>query len=264
VTTSTAKRARPTSKKSANAACVAVPPELTEQEVALVEARLPQRQANALPVEQQFTVPVRFVSFVDGNKYGVSDTQLDAQLDVLNAAYAGVATFTKASVNRINDRNCAARFNDKCKALGRGLYKNDGPNVLYFYTANLGQNLLGWATFPWDYAKAAAKDGVAILYSSLPGGTAVKYNLGDTTTHGVGHWLGLYHTFQGGCTGSGDYVDDTLPEQAARYECTDPTTCGDPDPIHNFMDYTDDACMDSFTHGQEARILANWTPYRAR
>ena len=239
--------------------------ELTEQEVALVEQNNILRQANLLP-EQQFNVAVRVISFVDGNKYRVTDAQIAAQLDVLNNAYAGLATFTNASVDLINDRGCAARFSDKCKAKGRALHPGDGPNVLYFYTANLGNNLLGWATFPWDYTKAPGKDGVAILWSSLPGGSAATYNLGDTATHEVGHWLGLYHTFQGGCcngSSCGDYVTDTEAEQTARYACTDPATCGDPDPIHNFMDYTDDACMDSFTPGQQDRALASWAAYRA-
>ncbi|MEQ1631630.1 MAG: zinc metalloprotease [Planctomycetota bacterium] len=114
-------------------------------------------------------------------------------------------------------------------------------------------------------------DRVVILYSAFgrPATGGAPYNQGRTCTHEVGHFLGLFHTFQGGCgTAScyttGDRICDTAAEQTARFGCpTTAVSCGTPDPIRNYMDYTDDSCMTNFTAEQAARIrctLANYRP----
>ena len=106
-----------------------------------------------------------------------------------------------------------------------------------------------------------------ILLASLPGGTAAPYNEGDTATHEVGHWLGLFHTFQGGCARQGrprrrHRRRERRRRSAARSAATPAPEAG-LDPIENFMDYTDDPCMYEFTAGQSARASEAWVAYRA-
>ncbi|KAG8813107.1 hypothetical protein FRC17_001671 [Serendipita sp. 399] len=142
--------------------------------------------------------------------------------------------------------------------------------TLNIYTVGFGtrtnNDLLGYSTFPWwlvnignttaNTINGTIDDGVVIVYSSIPDGTEPHYNEGKTLTHEVGHWLGLYHPFQGGCTGYGDGVMDTPPQVKAAYGCPigQDSCYGDGvDNIHNFMDYSYDACLFEFTAGQAQR-----------
>jgi len=218
----------------------------------------------------------------DAGNGDASAQMIDAQLAVLNDAYDGGSdggaptrfSFRLAGVTRTNNSawytmtpGSAAERNAK-DTLRQGFLADGSPDprALNVYLANIGQGLLGWATFPSSFSRDPYDDGVVVLTASLPGGSAAPYNEGDTGTHEVGHWLGLYHTFQGGCNGAGDSVADTPAEKSPAYGCpTGRDSCrrdSGEDPIFNFMDYTDDYCMFEFTAGQASRSSEMWETFR--
>ncbi len=198
----------------------------------------------------------------------ISDTMIDDQMVVLNNAFAATGwAFNRVSTSRTTNatwfNGC---YNSTTEMQIKNALRQGSADDLNVYSCNPSNGILGYATFPSSYAGNPNRDGVVLLYSSLPGGSAAPYNLGDTATHEVGHWMGLYHTFQGGCNGSGDLVSDTPAERSAAYGCPNGRdSCRNKaglDPIENFMDYTDDFCMFTFSTGQDARMDAQWTTYR--
>lgn len=109
-------------------------------------------------------------------------------------------------------------------------------------------------------------DGCVNLADSLPGGSATRFNEGATAIHEIGHYLGLYHVFQGGCASPGDSVSDTPPQKTASSGCPvgqDSCSGGGVDSIHNWMDYSDDSCLDRFTAGQVTRATSLFDQLRA-
>lgn len=198
----------------------------------------------------------------------ITSQMISDQINVLNAAYAQYNfAFNLISV----DRTTNATWYNGCYGAAEGPMKTalhqGSANDLNVYTCNPSNGILGYATFPSSYTSQPGLDGVVLLDQSLPGGSAAPYNEGDTGTHEVGHWMGLYHTFQGGCRGSGDFVADTPAESSPAYGCPGGRdSCQrDPglDPISNFMDYTDDYCMFEFSGGQGTRMGDQFAVYRA-
>lgn len=195
----------------------------------------------------------------------IPSSMINAQIDVLNAAYTGtgISFNLKQVLRHKNNKYYTGCYNQDTRM--KRAYAVDPANNLNIYTCQPSGGVLGYAYLPSSFNESDDRHGVVLLDQSLPGGNASPYNLGDTGTHEVGHYLGLEHTFQGGCSGSGDSVSDTPAEASAAFGCPvgrDTCSGGGADPIYNFMDYTDDSCMYEFTNGQKSRMDAQLATYK--
>ncbi|KAF3914079.1 Ulilysin [Arthrobotrys entomopaga] len=238
--------------------------------------------------ERTLTIDTYFhVISTDDTEAGgnISDEKVSAQLDALNRDYkqTGISFDLKGTTRTVNKEWATFSVDDDRndteyamkKALRKGSYA-----ALNVYYRPLGDGLLdflpGICVFP-DHVTTGDRtfylDGCQVLYSSVPDGGATNYEEGKTATHEIGHWLGLFHTFQDGCVADpagGDGVADTPAEAGPTSGCPtkNPDTCTGTqfpgvDPIHNFMDYSYDVCMTEFTPGQTKRIFDFWDQYRA-
>jgi len=215
-------------------------------------------------------IPVYFhiLTSSDGKEGRVSPDAIQLQIRVLNAAFAGnygagaatpftfeyVATDTEA-----NDTWFKMQYEDNATAEERAAkakLNKGGKGALNIYTAKVEGDILGWGRFPWNYSEGV--DGVVVRYTTLPGGIEYPNNEGDTATHEVGHWLGLFHTYEGNCGPPGDSVDDTPPGKDPAKGCPNHwDSCPQiqfPDAVHNYMNATNDQCMNQFTRDQSSRM----------
>lgn len=230
----------------------------------------------------------------------ISDAQVQSQIDVLNedfrrlnadasstpSVFLGVAAdaeiqFCLATVDpsgnpttgitrTASTRTSAFGTNDAVKFASSG-GKDAWPagNYLNIWVCEIGGGILGYAQFPGG---SAATDGVVLdyRYTGRGGSAQAPFNLGRTGTHEVGHWLNLRHIWGDGNCSVDDFVSDTPTAGAPNYTgspCTfpGPNSCnqgaGDlPDMFQNYMDYSDDACMNLYTQGQKTRMRALFEP----
>jgi hypothetical protein len=133
----------------------------------------------------------------------------------------------------------------------------------------ISETVLGYAQLPFQLASSPNTDGIVIKSDQVGTiGSGSFSQAGRTLTHEIGHWLGLYHPFQGGCVGGtssncasqGDLVCDTPPVADASFGCnTNRNSCSNDVPdkkdmVKNYMDYSDGDCLNTFTIGQKERV----------
>ncbi len=269
-------------------------PTLAEEEEALQQeiAKFKAAQLNGEAKKIQYTIPVIFHIFTDGSgNENISAAQVQAQLDQLNIDYADQAGSPYAQSADTEIQFCLAQVDEggaplaepginRITSYGDGPFSNgdfeggmkaatqwDPADYFNIWVADLSGGLLGYAQFPSNSGLSglntnggsANTDGCVILYSTVgsvanpfPGGA--PYNLGRTLTHEAGHWLGLRHIWGDGGCGASDFCNDTPESDGSNFGCPNVTNCGSQDMVENYMDYTNDACMHTFTEDQKTRM----------
>ena len=229
------------------------------------------------------TIPVVFHIVYNNNTENISAAQIQSQLDVLNADFRRLnsdadGTWSQAADSEIEfclatvDPNGNATNGIIRQSTTRTSFGTNGDPVKFtssggsdawpaadymnFWVCDLSSGLLGYAQFPGG---AAATDGVVCDYAYVGtvGTATAPFNLGRTATHEVGHYLNLRHIWgDGGCSVD-DFITDTPTSDASNGGCNvGHVSCGTTDMVQNYMDYSDDACMNLFTEGQKTRMKA--------
>lgn len=211
-----------------------------------------------------WNIPVIFHVIISSSNSGdVLDSQLTAQINELNSEFLETRfSFYLAGIRRtINDNWRNLTYSDPPSQQEidmKNALSIDPVHSLNIYITSINGSIKGWAKYPWDYYanQNPSLFGVVIRPNVLPGGDDPDNNMGRVTTHEVGHYLGLYHTFDPDCKDA-DGVSDT-PIHQVNYGCPSPNpdTCPQPglDPIHNQMNYTNDPCRYEITIGQIYRM----------
>ena len=239
------------------------------------------------------TIPIVFHIITDGSGItNVPQSVVQDQLDQLNLDFRNLSGSSYPVASDIEVEFCLAKVDtngdelsepgiNRVTIFGAGPFSSGtfestikpmtiwNPDDYYnVWVGDVSGGLLGYAQFPSssglsgipDTAGLANTDGCVVLYTTLgsianPNGSpSAAYNKGRTLTHETGHWLGLKHIWGDGGCAFDDYCADTPLSDSYNLDCPDVTKCGSVDMVENYMDYTDDICMNTFTEDQKTRI----------
>ena len=247
------------------------------------------------------TIPVVVHVVWNTNAENISDAQIFSQIDALNADYRRTnsdasntpsvwqniaadceidfclatvdpnGAFTTGITRTQTSQTSFSISNSNMKSTASGgIDPWDQDHYLNIWVCDLGGGLLGYATPPSSFNNP--QDGVVIgyRYFGTTGVVQAPYNKGRTTTHEVGHWLNLDHVWGDNNCGN-DQVSDTPIQEESNYSCPNfphnanscNTSNSNGDMFMNYMDYTNDACMNLFTNGQKARMISAINLYRS-
>jgi len=221
-----------------------------------------------------------------GKKDSIGPDTPSLQIAAMNKAYAPVG-FSFNLINTTNTVNdaWAVGSGDDINAMKKALRQGTYSTLNIYFQSDLSGGVLGICSMPSQVGnsnstqlvdpKTYFDDGCSVNAGTMPNGTVFGYSQGMTAIHETGHWLGLFHVFEGySCSGDGDLIADTPPQSESTDGCpTSPPkdSCpgdkwpdGTPmvDAIHNIMDYSTDACYQGFTQLQIQRMKQLWGMYR--
>lgn len=236
------------------------------------------------------TIPVVVHVVYNGSTENISTAQINSQIQILNDDFRRMNSdadntwsqaadsefeFCLASVDpngnatsgitRTSTTRTSFGTNDQVKSSSSGgVNAWPASDYLNIWVCDIGGGILGYAQFPGG---SPATDGVVndYRYFGNTGTATAPFDLGRTLTHEVGHYLNLRHIWgDGGCSVD-DFVSDTPVSDASNGGCNEGhISCGTVDMVQNYMDYSNDACMNLFTTGQKARMRALFDPGGAR
>lgn len=238
----------------------------------------------------EIPIVVHIIEHTNGNGQ-ISDAVVHSQIDILNEDFRALAGTPGAPGYDVGVRFALATtdpagnpttgitrtVNNSWFADADGYWNTlawDTSRYMNIYTNEASGNLGYVPNLPQAGLAGDPADRVVVLWSAFGRNSSggPPFDQGRTATHEVGHYLGLEHTFNGGCAGAtpptcystGDLICDTNSVSSPNFDCpAAPVSCGSPDPNENYMDYSDDTCMDRFTEEQSHRMRCSLLNYRS-